>query len=220
MIQTPFRFVSVCAQRHLPALPRRFLLLKPPLSRLARRSWCQITLTGTYINLTNGANNPSPPSGWNFNPYSSGGDLDFYWSGAGLSQNMGVSTGSGSDIYADLAPGTVIGAASNFIRLHVAGTAPIFCTTGIHILGFQFVNSRHGCRNYGYAFMQTTATTGFPATVLSWSYEDSGAAITVVPEPSTNGAAWSLRAGGRGNRCACVASSARWGLVGLPVRLF
>ena len=139
--------------------------------------------TGTYINLATGANDPGQPAGWNFNPYN-GGNLSFYWSGAGASQNMGVSTGSGSSVYADLALGTVINASSNFTAA-TAGTNPNFLTTGIHILGFEFVNSNTSAVNFGYAFIQTTASTGFPTTILSWSYEDTGAAITVVPEPST-----------------------------------
>ncbi len=140
--------------------------------------------TGTYINLATGTNNPTPPAGWNFNPYNGGSSLAFYWAGAGLSQNMGVSTGSGSIVYADLAPGTVINASPNFTAA-TAGTSANYLTTGIHILGFEFINSNTSAVNFGYAFVQTTASTGFPATILGWSYENTGAAITVVPEPST-----------------------------------
>ena len=139
--------------------------------------------TGTYINFANGANDPGQPAGWDFNPYNNGTSLAFYWTGAGVDA-MGVATGVGTDIYADLAVGSVVGPASPYSAA-TAGTAPNYLTTGVHILGFHFTNEGTGMTNYGYAFIQTTASTGFPTTVLGWSFEDTGAAITVVPEPST-----------------------------------
>jgi hypothetical protein len=139
--------------------------------------------TGTYINLATGANSPGQPSGWDFNPYNNGTSLAFYWTGAG-NDAMGVATATGSNIYADLPLGSVVGPTSPFTAA-TAGTAPNYLTTGVHILGFEFTNEGTGMLNFGYAFVQTTASAGFPATILSWSYENNGSSITVVPEPST-----------------------------------
>ena len=60
-----------------------------------------------------------------------------------------------------------------------------YVTTGTHILGFQFLNESTGKFDFGYMTISTTVGTGFPTTILSWSYDDTGAAITVVPEPAT-----------------------------------
>ena len=116
--------------------------------------------------------------------------------------------------YISLAPGTVVGPASTYSNA-VAGTAGSpFQGTGTEILGFRFTNEGTGAVDYGYLTMSTTAAnggpstslpgvafgttkglaspnvpnaTGFPCTIMSWSYDDTGAPITVVPEPSTAG---------------------------------
>jgi len=46
-------------------------------------------------------------------------------------------------------------------------------------LGFKFWNEQTGQVNYGYLHLQTTAPTGFPATVLDYAYDRSGAAIRI-----------------------------------------
>jgi hypothetical protein len=63
-----------------------------------------------------------------------------------------------------------------------------FLTTGTHILGFAFTNEATGMTNYGYLTMQNGSgpPSGFPSTVLSWSFNNQGNPITVVvPEPSS-----------------------------------
>ena len=143
------------------------------------------TFAGVYINLetavTGGSAGANP--GWDFNPYLSASGLGFYWSPAANGAAQGVSTGVGSNFFADLAPGTVINASSPFTGA-IQGTTANFRDTGTSILGFRFTNSS-GVVNFGYAVITTTATNGFPATIQSWSFEDSGGAITVIPEPST-----------------------------------
>ncbi len=40
--------------------------------------------------------------------------------------------------------------------------------------------------NYGYLTMSNTAADGFPSTIISWSFDNTGAPITIpVPEPTT-----------------------------------
>jgi hypothetical protein len=143
---------------------------------------------GVYINfLTGAATSPGSNPGWDFNPYNSGTSMSFFWGTTPANSHGGVGA-SATGPYADLAVGTTISAASTFIALTAtANTAP-FQVTGTHILGFRFYNEATSAINYGYLRMSSTAPTGFPATITGWSYENTGAAITVttaVPETST-----------------------------------
>lgn len=148
------------------------------------------TTAGIYLNLQTGASGTTAGSvvGFDFNPYLANGgtQLGFYW---------GLSTGRGGGVastttgpYLDLAVGTVVGPASTFSSSILATVgSPYLTSSGIHTLGFQFFNAA-GTIDYGYLRLQTTATNGFPATILGWTYENTpGTAITVaaVPEPST-----------------------------------
>ncbi|MGI8437572.1 MAG: PEP-CTERM sorting domain-containing protein [Chthoniobacterales bacterium] len=141
-----------------------------------------MTIAGVYINFTTGATGGSAGAtpGWDFNPYNSASGLGFYWGAPG----MGVATAAGATTYANLTPGTTISSASPFTAA-IQGTSLNYRMTGTEILGFQFMNDTTGVINYGYLVIQTSATTGFPATILSYSYENNGGAITVVPEPSS-----------------------------------
>jgi hypothetical protein len=61
-----------------------------------------------------------------------------------------------------------------------------FQSSGSHIQGFRFFNEATAAVNYGYLVMSTTGPSGFPATITSWAYENSGVAIDQpIPEPST-----------------------------------
>lgn len=144
------------------------------------------TLQGTYINFATGVSMPAPFTGWDFNPYGAvpgAGPLAFYWNPNNPAGPAGAGVGNGT-IYSDLTLGTVVGPGSTY-TLGPGPAGPNYLTTGIHILGFRFLNEGTGVTNYGYLRISTTATTGFPATVLSWSFENSGGPITVVPEPAT-----------------------------------
>ncbi len=146
------------------------------------------TTSGIYLNLLTGASGTSGSSvtGWDFNPYlsNSGTQLGFYWPSSTTSSG-GVATAISAGVYLDLAPGTVVGSGSVFTRA-INNTAS-FRTSGTHILGFRFLNETTGVVDFGYMSITTTGTTGFPATINGWSYDDSGASITVsaVPEPAS-----------------------------------
>lgn len=144
------------------------------------------TTAGVYINFLTGVTGGSAAAvpGWDFNPYNSNGgtQLGFYWPQTATSGGVGTGT-----TYTDLPPGSTISGASTFI-LTINGTTPNFTTAGTHILGFRFLNEATGITNYGYLTIQTGPNgNGFPATILNYSYENTGAAITVgvVPEPSS-----------------------------------
>jgi hypothetical protein len=143
------------------------------------------TSAGVYINLGTGATGSSAGAvtGWDFNPYLAGGgtQLGFYWdANAG-----GVAATNATGPYLSLTPGTVISGASTFTRVILGTTGSPYLTTGTEILGFQFLNEATGVVDFGYMTIDTNATTGFPTTISSWSYDNTGAAITVVPEPAT-----------------------------------
>ena len=145
--------------------------------------------------------------GWDFNPYlaNSGANLGFYWGGQGAEAAGVAATTNGT--YLDLAAGTVVGPASTYSAAINGTVGSPFLTTGTHILGFSFLNESTSETDYGYATISTTTGNGYPATLESWSFDSTGAAITVagVPEPSTlllTSAAMALEcavcAGGRG----------------------
>jgi hypothetical protein len=145
------------------------------------------TFDGIYINFLTGATAPlgSGVAGWDFNPYNSGISLSFFWS-ATPSQAGGVA-GSTTGPYLDLAPGSVISSSSTFAAVTASANTAAFQTVGTHTLGFRFFNENTAAVNYGYLSLTSGGSTGFPLTINGWSFENTGAAITVsaVPEPAT-----------------------------------
>jgi hypothetical protein len=148
------------------------------------------TFAGVYINLGTGATGGSGGGtpGWDFNPYAASGltQLGFYWNPTPGPSGGVASTTSGP--YLSLAPGTMVSGASTFSATILGTTGSPYLTTGTHILGFRFFNETTGAVNYGYMTMTNTGggtPSGFPTTILNWSYDDTGAPITVVPEPAT-----------------------------------
>lgn len=140
---------------------------------------------GIYLNLLTGAFGTTGAStpGWDFNPYNSGVSLSFFWS-ATPSQASGVAATT-TGPYVDLPVGSVISSGSTFAQVTATANTAAFQVPGTHTLGFRFYNESTAAINYGYMSMTSGGTTGFPLTINSWSYENTGAAITVVPEPST-----------------------------------
>jgi hypothetical protein len=142
------------------------------------------TLAGIYINLATGATGTSAFGGWDFNPYLTSSGLGFYWGTdlAGGLRGGAVETAALSNLAADLSFGTVVGPSSTFTSAIQSASAN-YRDTGVSYLGFRFVNGT--TMNYGYAAIQTSAANGFPATLLGWVFEDSGAPITVqaIPAP-------------------------------------
>jgi hypothetical protein len=143
------------------------------------------TFAGVYVNLGTGASAPAPFAGWDFNPYQNAStNLAFFWATTPAGDYGGVAATT-TGPFLSLSPGTVVGPASTFSISLTGTTGSPYLTTGTHILGFRFFNETTGAVDYGYLTMSNTAPGGFPATILSWSYDDTGAPITVVPEPAT-----------------------------------
>ena len=132
-------------------------------------------INGTSINWETGAIvDAGPTSGYDFNPYGIGGNLAFYWgqttTGAGV-----AATANGTD-YLVLGPGDTIGAGSIFSR--TVGNAPNWRADVDGYLGFRFeCSTASNC--YGYAHLTTTGPTGFPAELVDYCFDKTGADITI-----------------------------------------
>jgi hypothetical protein len=148
------------------------------------------TTEGLYINFLNGVNAPteSGAPGFDFDPYAAAsttptGQLRFYW-GSASTGNAGVA--SSGDSYAVLPVGTRVGPSSVFSRAGFTGDTTAW-TVGVTngYLGFRFRNETSSRINYGWALISTTAPLGFPMTVHSWCFDDTGAIIQTggVPVP-------------------------------------
>ena len=150
-------------------------------------------LSGVYVNFLTGVSGITPASvpGWDFNAWGSSNTLAFFFPASPTASFGGVaSTTTGP--YLSLAPGAVVSSASTFSAVTATTATTAFQTTGTHILGFRFFNETTNAINYGYLTMTNTAPNGFPTTITGWSFENTGAAITVpggnnpaVPEPAT-----------------------------------
>ena len=81
--------------------------------------------------------------------------------------------------------GAVIGAAGQYNQLQTTATG--FQTAGQRDVGLRFQNEALGIQNYGWMLINSGATSGFPASIVSYAYENNGGQILAgaVPEPST-----------------------------------
>lgn len=139
-------------------------------------------IDGVYINLVTGATGTagSAVSGWDVDPYAGGGALRFFWPST-PANSFGAVSSSATGPYVVVTPGTTISAASTFSVVTTAGTTGTpFVAAGDNYLGFRFFNEATSAINYGYMRVQTGASGGFPATIVCYRYEDSGAPITVA----------------------------------------
>jgi MYXO-CTERM domain-containing protein len=163
---------------------------------------CAVDIDGCYINVETGVLSNGPGSGvpgWDVNPYSTSGGMNFFNStGGGQMRRPGVTTGTAGN----LALGTVIGAAGSFNT----GTGNVYGTTAAtglnggwtygseNIIGFRFV-AASGATHYGWMrfLMGAIGSAGLgnnapTRTVVDFAYESvAGASIlagdTGIPAP-------------------------------------
>jgi MYXO-CTERM domain-containing protein len=156
---------------------------------------CAVDIDGCYINvetntLSNGPGTGVP--GWDVNPYSTSGGMNFFNStGGGQMRRPGVTTGTAGN----LAVGTVVGASGSFNT----GTGNVYGTTAAtglnggwtlsseNIIGFKFVAAA-GTTHYGWMRFAMgaagSAGTSMTRTVVDYAYESTaGQSITVTPAP-------------------------------------
>ena len=157
------------------------------------------TFDGLYINFVTGATGTSSSAvpGANFNPYNGGSGLQFFWNGG---MNGGLSLDATT--YATLAFGTPISSANTYLNTTSATATAAWQAGSSLYLGVRLTNSMTSAVNYGWVHLNTTGTTGFPATIVDYAYEDSGASITAgqVPEPTTFALLGVMAAGALGVR--------------------
>lgn len=148
------------------------------------------TTEGLYLNLVTGVSGQSEGSvpGFDVDIYAAANtvpsdQLKFYW---GAASTGGAGVASSGDVYAVLGSAQLIGPDSLFTRAAFAGDTSGWQAGTTAYLGLRFRNeAAAGAIHYGWLQLQTTAPLGFPARILSWCYEDSGAAISTptVPAP-------------------------------------
>lgn len=137
---------------------------------------------GTSINWISGdIVDDDPNSGYDINLYATGGALAIWWSFS-PSASAGVAPTSGTANLSVLGSGAEVGPGSTFSRTNGAMTDWRAGANGY--LGFRFDCSSLPTAPvdgicYGYMRMQTTAGTGYPATVVEYAYNRAGNPITV-----------------------------------------
>ena len=156
---------------------------------------CAVDIDGCYINVQTGVFSNGPGSGvpgWDVNPYSSGGGMNFFNStGGGQMRYPGVTTGPAGN----LALGTSIGATGSF---NTSTTGVVFGSaagnwkySAENVIGFRFVSSA-GTTHYGWMrFLMGaagSAGTSMTRTVVDYGYESTAgvsilAGAGAVPAP-------------------------------------
>ena len=154
---------------------------------------CAVDIDGAYINvetnlLSNGPGSGVP--GWDVNPYSSGGGMNFFNStGGGQMRYPGVTTGPAGN----LALGTSIGSTGSY---NTATTGVVFGAaagnwqySAENIIGFRFVAAA-GTTHYGWMRFAMGAAgssgTSMTRTVVDYGYESTAATSILagaVPAP-------------------------------------
>ncbi len=140
------------------------------------------TTEGLYVNLVTGVSGQTEASvpGFDIDLYASANSmpsdqLKFYW--GTVTENAGVVSSGAA--YAVLPGDTVIGPASLFSRLAFTGDTSAWQAGANGYLGVRLRNEGSAnATNYGWMRLGSTAPLGFPLTIVSWCYEDSGGAIT------------------------------------------
>ena len=153
-------------------------------------------LFGVQLNLITGAHASSGVAGWDFDPYFSGEGLTFTANADSSYTTKGAIVGTGTEASA-LSFGTVIGSGSSYINnissgSNYAATDVNFNVVGQEYMGLRFWNENTSSINYGWVLLSTghsssVTSYGYPAAIVAYAYDDSGASITTgaVPEPAS-----------------------------------
>jgi hypothetical protein len=146
------------------------------------------TTEGLYLNLVTAVSGPSEGSvpGFDINIYAAAstdpsGQLKFYW---GPATTGGAGVASVGDTYAVLEGGAVVGPDSLFTRAAFTGNTDAWQAGVTGFLGLRFRDEANEEIRYGWLLLSTSAPMGFPAVILGWCFEDSGAAISIPTLPS------------------------------------
>jgi hypothetical protein len=165
---------------------------------------CAADIDGAYLNAETGVLSNGPGTGvpgWDINPYSSSGGMNFFNStGGGQMRRPGVTTGTAGN----LDPGTEVGPGGSYNT----GTGNVYGTTAAtglaggwtlgaqNIIGFRFVASA-GTTHYGWMRFDMglagSSGTSMTRTMVDYSWEStpntpiiaSAGAPDAVPEPAS-----------------------------------
>ena len=157
------------------------------------------SLGGVYLNVATGANSTSNITGYDINPYSSS-SLNIFM------PSTGGAVGSGSN-YFNLAPGTLISAASTFAATGVdtiSALTPLNTNSSLNYVGFRFINESAGSQlQYGWIqIMLSSAPNTQPRTIVGYAFENTGGGLlagfttAAVPENVNTGVLLALVATG------------------------
>lgn len=139
------------------------------------------TAEGLKINFVTGETSPLDVPF----PHFSANKGDPYLYGPGLLFSWGTDTNNAGVVLTDTGPyqvlgsGDTIGPSSTFFSYYGESREVKFWSGVNGYLGVRFMNEESGEVNYGYVHMLTTAESGFPAMILDYAYDDSGAEITI-----------------------------------------
>jgi MYXO-CTERM domain-containing protein len=152
---------------------------------------CAVDIDGCYINVETGVLSNGPASGvpgWDVNPYSTSGGMNFYNStGGGQLRQPGQTTGPAGN----LAAGTVIGSTGSFNTSTsnvYSNVAAGWQYNAVNMIGFRFVSAA-GTTHYGWMRFamgpQGAAGVGPTRTIVDYAYESvAGTSIAAgVPAP-------------------------------------
>jgi hypothetical protein len=159
---------------------------------------CAVDIDGCYINVETNALSNGPGAGvpgWDVNPYSTSGGMNFFNStGGGQMRRPGVTTGTAGNLAVGIAVGTVVGDAGSFNT----GTGNVYGTTAAtgllggwtlsseNIIGFRFVAAA-GTTHYGWMRFAMgaagSAGTSMTRTVVDYAYESTAGTGIIVPAP-------------------------------------
>ncbi len=151
------------------------------------------TFQGIYLNVATATAMGAPFAGWDLNPYYNAGALNFYASpsgGAAGGPNQVLLVGSGvfDGPASNLAPGTLISAASTFNlgTPFSAATGVNFPVGGDGILGFRFFNEGDVTNHYAWARIHNNAAGGGGVLVdYAWESGSGGILAGAVPAPGS-----------------------------------
>ena len=144
---------------------------------------CAVDIDGAYINVETNVLSNGPGSGvpgWDVNPYTSAGGMNFYNStGGGQMRYPGVTTG----VAGNLAVGTSIGSTGSF---NISTTAVTFGSaagnwqySANNIIGFKFVGAdaltHYGWMRFAMGAATGSTTVGATRTVVDYGYESTAA---------------------------------------------
>ena len=156
---------------------------------------CTADIAGCYINVETGVLSNGPASGvpgWDVNPYSSGGGMNFFTgsTGGGQLRQAGQTTGPAGN----LALGTIVGSIGSFNTSTgnvYSNAAAGWQYSAENYIGFRFVSAA-GTTHYGWMRFAMgapgSAGTAMTRTVVDYAWEsDAGTSIAVgagiIPAP-------------------------------------